>query len=216
MSNFVITIGRQFGSGGRELGAKLAEILGVEFYDKQLLLQAAQSSGLTTEFFESKDERSPGLFSGSMPFSLGLISSNPFAGANAVSDDAVHRAQTDVIRHLADTRSCVIVGRTADYVLRDHPCCINIFVHAPESECVSRILRRGDRTSEAEARTMCRKINKLRASYYNFYTDRQWGAAATYDVTVDSSLMPMDDLAQWLATYIRARIAAYQANNSNF
>jgi cytidylate kinase len=206
MSNFVITIGRQFGSGGRELGAKIAEILGIEFYDKKLLMQAAQESGLTPDMLERNDERSPGIFSGATPFSLGLIGSSPFAGAGMVGDDAVYRAQTDVIRHLGDTRSCVIVGRTADYVLRDHPRCINVFVHAPEEECVKRILRRGDRTTAAEARAMCRKINKLRASYYNFYTDRQWGAAATYDVTVDSSLTPMDTLAHWLVDYVHLRL----------
>lgn len=203
---FVITIGRQMGSGGRELGRKLAERLGIEFYDKRLLLDAAKKSGLIPEIFERDDEREPSFLSSA--FSLGFMGtgSGHFPGG-CITEDAVYRAQSDMIRELGDTKSCVIVGRTADYVLRNHPRCINIFVHAPESECVKRLLSRGDKTSEAEARAMCRKVNKLRAGYYNFYTDHTWGAAATYDLTVNSALMPMDDLADFIADYVRRRLA---------
>lgn len=200
-----MTVGRQMGSGGRELGRKLAERLGVEFYDKKLLLDAAQKSGLIPEIFERDDERSPSLFAGGIAMGMGLFGAGHFSGGY-IGDDAVYRAQSDVIRELGATKSCVIVGRTADYVLRDHPRCINIFVHAPEEECVKRLLGRGDKADEAQARAMCRKINKLRASYYNFYTDRTWGAASTYDLTVNSALLPMDEIADLVADYVRRRL----------
>lgn len=202
---YIVTIGRQMGSGGRELGRKLAERLDIEFYDKRLLMDAAKRTGLIPEIFERDDERGPSILSGAL--SLGFMGSggSQFAAGYMVND-AVYRAQSDVIRELGQTKSCVIVGRTADYVLRDHPRCINLFIHAPEEECIKRLLSRGDKTSEAEARAMCRKVNKLRANYYNFYTDNTWGAAATYDLTVDSSQLPLDDLADLLASYIRLRL----------
>lgn len=201
--NFVVTIGRQMGSGGRELGRLLAERLGVEFFDKKLLLEAAAESGLIPELMERDDERGPGFLSGPMSgLSLGMSHA---LGVPTVND-SVYRAQSEVIQRLGREKSCVIVGRTADYVLRNHPRCINIFVSAPEDECVRRLLARGDRGTEAEARSMVRKINKLRASYYNFYTDRQWGHASTYDLTVNSSLLPMEDLAELVAAYVKARL----------
>ncbi len=208
MKNFVVTVGRQMGSGGRELGRKLAERLCIEFYDKKLLLDAARKSGLVPEIFERDDERSPSLFAGGFSMGMGLFGGGHNFTGGYVCDDAVYRAQSDVIRELGNTKSCVIVGRTADYVLREHPRCINIFVHAPEEVCIRRLLSRGDKTSESEARAMCRKINKLRASYYNFYTDRTWGAASTYDLTIDSSLLPMDEIADMVADYVRRRLSA--------
>lgn len=202
MDNYVITIGREMGSGGRELGRRVAELLGIEFYDKKLLDDAARRSGLIPEMFERADERTPSLFSGAFGAGYGTA----FASGIYNSNEAVYRAQSDVIRELGATKSCVIVGRTADYVLRDHPRRISIFVHAPEDACVERLISRGDKASEADARAMVRKINKIRAGYYNFYTDKTWGAASTYDLTVDSSLLPMEDLAQHVADYVRLRL----------
>lgn len=193
------------GSGGRELGRLLADRLGAEFYDKKLLLHAAQESGLISELVERDDERGPGIFTGPMGFALGLMGTS-VVGSGATNHDAVYKAQCEVINRLGREKNCVIVGRTADYVLRHHPRCINIFVSAPEDECVKRIMRRGDKNTEEEARTMCRKINKIRSGYYNFYTDRQWGMAATYDLCVDSSLLPMEELADLVADYVRRRL----------
>lgn len=203
MNEYVITIGRQMGSGGRELGQRLAELLNIDFYDKKLLADAAVKAGLVPEMMERDDERTPSVLSGAFGAGFGLA----FASGLLVGDDAVYRAQSDVIRELGATKSCVIVGRTADYVLRDHPRCINIFVHAPEEECVKRLIARGDKTCESEARAMVRKVNKIRAGYYNFYTDRTWGAAATYDLTVNSALLPMPELARFLASYVRLRLS---------
>ncbi len=205
-SPLVITIGRQFGSGGRVLGKLLAERLGIEFFDKELLLEAARKSGVLPELYEHKDERMPSVFGGGISFGMGLINQSPWAGNTSISDESMQCAIADTIRDLAATRSCVIVGRTADYVLRDHPRCINVFVHAPEEACVRRVMERGDCATEAEAKARCRKVNKLRAGYYNFYTDKRWGHSTSYHLTVDSSTLPMDALADLIATYVKLKL----------
>ncbi len=142
--NVVVTIGRQFGSGGRELGRKLADRLGARYYDKELLREAARRAGMSEEFFERRDERFPSFINGVFSFAFGYNSVNCYSGSTSISDDSIYRAQSDFIHSLADGEDCVIVGRTADYVLRDHPRVVNVFVHAPEDVCVERIMRRGE------------------------------------------------------------------------
>lgn len=203
---FVVTIGRQMGSGGRELGRLLAQRLNIDFYDKKLLLDAAKNSGLIARTIENADERTPSFLSSVFGSALGQAITP--VGAYSY-DDTAYRAVSDTIRTLGQTKSCIIVGRTADYVLRDHPRCISLFIHAPEQACINRVMARGDRPSEAEARSLIRKTNKLRAAYYGFFADRNWGAAPTYDLTVDSSLLPMSELADLLADYIKRRLAAH-------
>lgn len=203
---FIVTVGRQFGSGGRILGQLLAQELSIEFYDKKLLLEAARHSGVLPEIYEHKDERMPSILSGAFPFTTGVLGTSTWVGTTVLSDERMQQAIADVIRDLAQTTSCVIVGRTADYVLRHNPRVTNIFVHAPEAVCVQRVLERGDCHSEADARAMCRKINKLRSSYYNFYTDRKWGHSTTYHLTVDSTSLPMEQLARLVAQYVSLRM----------
>ncbi|MCM1517780.1 MAG: cytidylate kinase-like family protein [Pseudoflavonifractor sp.] len=203
--NFVITIGRQFGSGGRVLGRLLAERLGIEFYDKKLLAEAARRSGVNAEFFEKADEKAPSFFSGLFSFSFGYNPIPYYSGSTSISDDSIYKAQSDFITSLAAKNSCIIVGRSADYVLRDHPRCVNLFVHAPIEDRVARIVKRGDKTTPEQARAMADKINKLRANYYNFYTDKTWGDAASYDLTFDSSLLPMEDIADIVVDYVKRR-----------
>lgn len=204
-NNLVITIGRQFGSGGRELGKKLADRLGIKYYDKELLCEAAKNAGVSEEFFEKSDEKFPRFFSGLFSFTMGYNPYTLYSGSTSISDDSLYKAQSDFIRSVADKESCVIVGRSADYVLRDHDRVVNLFVHAPIDDCVKRIMRRGDKTSEEKARAMAEKTNKLRANYYNFYTDKNWGDASSYDLTFDSSLMDMDDIVEVVAEYINRR-----------
>lgn len=205
-SNFVITIGRQFGSGGRELGKLLAETLGIDYYDRRLIGEAAKQSGVAPEFFERSDERAPSFLNGLFSFSYGYNSFHCFNGSSAISDDSIYCAQSEVIRSIASRSSCVIVGRSADYILRNHPRCINIFVHASMDDCIARIMRRGDKTTPEQARAIAEKTNKLRAAYYNFYTDKTWGAAASYDLTINSSLLPMPQIVELVTSYIHARL----------
>lgn len=209
--NIVVTIGRQFGSGGRELGRKLAERLGIKYYDKELLSEAARRAGVSQEFFEKKDERFPSFVNGLFAFAFGYHNMNSYAaGTNSISDENLYRAQSDFIRSLSDEGSCVIVGRTADYILRDFPGLVSIFVHAPEEVCARRIMERSpEPVTEEKAKQKAARINKLRANYYNFYTDRQWGHASTYHLSVDTSVMAMDDIVELICTYIKRRFPKF-------
>ncbi|MDE6161341.1 MAG: cytidylate kinase-like family protein [Muribaculaceae bacterium] len=205
MPRFVITIGRTFGSGGRVLGRMLADRLGVNFYDKRLLFEAARQAGMAPEYFERNDERMPRFISGVFSFAHGYNPMSWYSDPTSISSDSIYKAQCDYIREVAARESCVIVGRTADYVLRDMPGVANIFVHAPEPACISRIIDRHDAMSPDEARTLARRANKLRAAFYNFYTDKTWGDASSYDLTVDSSLLPMEQTADLVIHYLRLR-----------
>ncbi len=205
-SNFVITIGRQFGSGGRELGHHIADAFGIQYYDKELLVEAAKHAGMSTEFFENSDERVPSFLSGVFSFNMGVNPNIWYNGSNSISDDSIYTTQSEVIRRIADGPApAVMVGRSADYILRNHPRALHLFVHAPEEECIKRIMRRGDCKNESEARARLRKINKLRSNFYNFYTDKRWGDSTSYDLTFDSSKISMPDAVGIIAEYIRRR-----------
>ena len=139
---FVINIGRQLGSGGREIGEKLATRLGISFYDKELINLASEESGLCREFFEKADERAAqgivgGLFGARFPF----IGDGAIPTMNCLSNDALFKVQSDVIRKLAEEKSCLFVGRCADYILRDHPRCANVFISASREERIARLCR---------------------------------------------------------------------------
>lgn len=201
----VITIGRQFGSGGRELGRTIADALGFKYYDKELLSEAAKRAGMSPEFFERNDERTPTFLNGIFSFSFGFAPTNVYAGSTSISDDSLYRAQSDFIHSLADKDSCVIVGRSADYVLRDHPRCVSLFVHAPMEKCIDRIVCRQPELTRDKARARAEKINRLRANYYNFYTDKTWGAASSYDMTLDTSVLSMRDITEIVRLYLEKR-----------
>lgn len=202
MEPFIITIGRQFGSGGRQLGRILSEKLGIPFYDKELLLQAAQESGLNIELFEDHDERMPKFINSALSYSFG-ISPIPWYGASSsISDDSLYRAQTDFIEQLAKKGSCIIVGRSSDYVLRHHPRVVNVFLHASMDDCVRRIMERNESTTPEKARKLAERTNKLRANFYNFYTDKRWGHASSYDLTFNTSRMPLEKVADLIIEYV--------------
>lgn len=206
MEKYVITIGRQFGSGGRSLGSILSKKLGIPFYDKELLLQAAEQNGINPDFFVHNDERVPTFLNGIIPFSMGVNPMPWYSGSTSISDDSLYRAQSDFIHQIADRGPCIIVGRSADYVLRDTENVISVFVHAKPEDCARRIVERGEGRDFAKAMRMHERINKLRANYYNFYTDKRWGDAATYDLTFSSSVMPLEDIADIIIEYVRRRV----------
>lgn len=201
----IVTVGRQMGCGGRELGQLLSRRLGIGYYDKELLAEAAHSAGMAPEILSEKDEHSPTFLNGVLSFTFGHSPVNFYGTPSAISDESLYTIQSDFIRHLGDTESCVIVGRTADYVLRDHPRCVNVFLHASPEDCARRIVERGDVKTLQEAMHLAKRTNKIRASYYNFYTDRKWGNAATYDLTINTSLLSMDQVADVIINYIRTR-----------
>ena len=205
--NYVITIGRQFGSGGREIGKLIAKGLNIPYYDKELLIEAAKSSGVNADFFLAADERSPRFFSNLWSFNLGDNSGSYFIGNTPLSDDKIYKAQSDVMIQLAQKSPCVIVGRTADYILRNHTNVISVFIHASIEARIERIVKRGDCANAKDAEELAIKKNKLRAEYYNFYTDKTWGDAASYDLSIDSSKITSADTANFVIEYVKKRIA---------
>ncbi len=202
---FVITVGRQFGSGGRVLAKALAESLGIAYYDKELLVESAKHAGVNPDFFEKKDERFPTFLQGLFSFSMGVTPMCYYTGASSISDDGLYKSISEFLLHTSREKSFVVVGRSSDYILRHHPRCVNIFVHAPMEECVRRIMERNDAIDHDKALAMARKTNKWRADYYNFFTDKTWGDAKSYHLTLDSSLLPMEDNVELVKAYLRLR-----------
>ncbi|MBO5796750.1 MAG: cytidylate kinase-like family protein [Clostridia bacterium] len=193
----IITIGRQFGSGGHEIGTRLAEALDVPYYDKDLLKRAAKESGLCEHLFENFDERPRSLL-----FSLAMdpyAFSNPAAPFGSVEQE-IFLATFNAVKQVAAEGPCVIIGRCADYALREREDVLNLFIHAPLAERVKRIARvRG--LSEAKAKDQINKMDKQRASYYNYYTSKKWGAVSSYDYCLDSSILGIDGTVE-LVRYI--------------
>lgn len=190
---FILTIGRQFGSGGRDLGQTLARMLSIAYYDKELLYEASRESGLSAEYFEKADEKAPNSLMHALPLSF-LMGGGSYFTPSSLSNENMFKFQADVISHIASEKSCIIVGRCADYILRNHPCCFNIFIHAPKDFRIARIIE-NEHLGEHEASELIEKKDKARASYYNFYTDKTWGAAASYHFCIDSSLLGIDGTA---------------------
>lgn len=205
---FAIAIGRQYGSGGREIGRLVADMLGIKYYDKELLTESAKASGVKPELFEAADERTPSFFANLWSFNLGFNSGSYLIGNSPLSDDNIYKAQSNVMKNLAEQSSCVIVGRSADYVLRNHPYLISVFIHSSLEDRIIRIMNRTDIDSAEKAREIAEKKDKLRSSYYNFYTDKTWGASASYDLSIDSSKLPTHVVAQIIVDYVKARLQA--------
>lgn len=172
MANKIYTIGREFGSGGREVGEKLAAKLGIKLYDKELLQQAAKDSGFCEEIFENHDEKPTNSFLYSLvmdTYSVSGYSAAPFL--DMPLNHKVFLAQFETIKKIAEKESCVIVGRCADYALSDNPDCINIFIHADLDVRIKNVSRNLNIT-ENKARDIINKTDKQRASYYNYYTSK--------------------------------------------
>lgn len=205
--NYVITIGRQYGSGGREIGRLVADALGIKYYDKELLTESSKVSGVKPEVFEAADERTPSFFSNIWSFNLGFNAGSYLLGSSPISDEKIYAAQSNVMKTLARNSSCLIVGRSADYVLRNHPGLISVFIHSSIEDRILRIMNRRGIDSAEKAREIAEKKDKLRASYYNFYTDKVWGDAAGYDLSIDSSKLPADAVADFIVSYVKARLA---------
>lgn len=199
--SFVIVIGRQYGAGGKYLGKKLAETLGVPYYDKELLSETADALGFSKELFMKADERKPSMFRSFLSFNYG--SPSAAFSSYVLSDDNLYRAQSHVIKSIAENGPCIIVGRTADYVLRDHPGLISIFVHAPIEERAKIIVNRGEAENTDKAIEKARKFDKSRESYYNFFTNRNWGHADNYHLSFDSSKISIDEIVRIISNLVR-------------
>ncbi|WP_291529971.1 AAA family ATPase [Bacteroides sp. UBA939] len=203
---FVVNIGRQLGSGGKEIGEKLAARLGIDFYDKELITLASKESGLCRELFEKADERaSQGVIGGLFGMRFPFVGEGVLPAQNCLSDDALFKVQSDVIRRLAAEKSCLFVGRCADYILREHPCCINIFIFSSQEARIQR-LRALHHISEEEAKSMISKADKKRSEYYNYYSYKTWGVAATYHLCIDSSVLGVEKTIDFIEDFVRLKL----------
>lgn len=201
MSNKIYTIGREFGSGGKAIGEKLAERLGIKLYDKELLQQAAKESGFCEEIFENHDEKPTNSFLYSLvmdTYSVSGYSAAPFL--DMPLNHKVFLAQFETIKKIAETESCVIVGRCADYALADNPDCINIFIHADMDIRVRNICKSLNIT-ENKARDIINKTDKQRASYYNYYTSKKWGDSKSYNLSLDAGKLGIDNCVEMILKY---------------
>jgi len=189
--DYVITIGRQLGSGGRIIGEKLAAQLGISFYDKELIQIASQESGLSKELFEQADEKKSYSVFGGLFGLRGTIAEEHFS-TYYLNNETLFKIQSDVIRKLAEKGSCLFVGRCADYVLGDNPRCLNIFICADMNDRVMRIAELQKMTAE-KARDYIEKADKKRAGYYNYFSNKEWGVAGTYHLCVNSSVLGINE-----------------------
>lgn len=205
-TNYVITLGRQFGCGAREIGQLVAKQLGIEYYDKELLLEAAKQSGVAPDIFEASDERTPKFFTSLWSFNLGYYSGTLFSNDSPIKEDNIYQAQSEVMIELAKKGPCIIVGRSADYILRDKCNVISVFLHSSIEDRIKRIIARGDCDNEKDAREMALKQNKLRANYYNFYTDKHWGECESYDLSVDCSKLNTETTVKLIVDYVKTRL----------
>ena len=179
MKKRIVTISREFGSGGRTIGKQLAEKLGVPCYDKELIEKLAEQTGLAKKFIEEQGEYAPA----SHPFSYAFVG----RGVNGLSvSDYLWNEQRKKIQEIAEKEACVIVGRCADYILRERKDVLNVFIHAPKEERAKRIVEVYGET-DTEPLKRLRDKDKKRAVNYRYYTDQEWGRAQNYHLTIDSS-----------------------------
>ena len=199
--NTIITISRAFGSNGREIGKQVAEKLNIKWYDKDLMKRAAEESGLCTEIFENHDEKPTSSFLYNLvmdTYSFGYSSSTYI---DMPIGHKVFLAQFDAIKKIADEGPCVIIGRCADYALAERENVLNIFIYSDIESRIKHIMERYD-LSEDKAKDMINKKDKQRSNYYNFYSNKKWGRAESYDMCIDSSVLGIDGTANLICQLI--------------
>ena len=205
MKQFVVTIGRQPGSGGKEVAEVLARELGIKVYDKALLQEAAQASGFDASLFEKADEcESNSLFGGI--FSIHGSISEYLTGGSCIDNDKLFEIQSETICNIAQSESCIIVGRCAEYVLRDHPAMLSVFLTADHADRVQRIMR-GENLEHDAAVEFIERNDKKRRSYHDYYATTQWGDAAGYDVCINTSRLGVEGTVELVRQIIAKRFS---------
>ena len=199
--NTVITIGRQFGSAGREIGEKVAEYFGIKCYDKELLTRAAKESGFCEEMIQNHDERPTSSFLYNLVMDTYSFGYNTSSFVDMPISHKVFLAQFDTIKKIVEEGPCVIVGRCADYALADYKNVIHLFIYADEAAKVKRIMEKYSLT-ESKARDMIIKKDKQRQSYYNYYSSKKWGRADSYDLCINSSVLGEDGTVKLITQYV--------------
>ncbi len=201
--NTIITVGRQFGSGGREIGELVAQHFGIKCYDKELLSRAAKESGFCEEMIQNHDERPTNSFLYNLVMDTYSFGYNASSFVDMPISHKVFLAQFDTIKKIADEGPCVIVGRCADYALSDYDNVLNLFIYADEDAKIRRIKERfEDVKTDDQAKDMMNKKDKQRQSYYNYYSSKKWGRADSYDLCINSSKLGIDGTVKFIIQYI--------------
>ncbi len=200
----VITIGRQYGSGGREVGEKLAAALGIKCFDDELLDRAAKDSGICQELFENHDEKPTNSFLYSLvmdTYSMGYASA---ALSGMPINHKVFLAQFNAIKKIADEGPCIMVGRCADYALEEYPNRVSVFIYSDLPKRIRRIADKYNLT-DAKAKDAINKTDKQRASYYNYYTNKRWGDISSYDLCINSGILGIDGTVEMIARFVQMK-----------
>ena len=200
MKKYVVTISREYGSGGRYVGELLATELGIPFFDKDIIHMVAERSGLSEGFIERSDESLPNTFLHNMKYSA-YSSYDSIAYYETPITDKVYLAQSSVIKELASQGSCIIVGRCADYILRDEPELVTVFIRAALEDKVERAVKYYGLSSD-KAPERIRKIDKSRTNYYKYYTNRQWGSFDHFDLAINTSFTGVEGAVKLIKTML--------------
>lgn len=208
-THFAICIGRQYGSGGSEIGRKLAERLGFGYYDKELITIAAQKNGLCPEIFERNDEKATITLSYALTSKYCAYAVNPMG--DFLSSEKLFEFQSLTIQQLAGEKSCIFIGRCADYVLREMPNMVSFFISDRLENRVQRIAQKYQ-LPENEAKSRVKKIDKSRCSFYNFFSDKKWGEALSYNYCIDVSVLGLNGTVDLMEQMIRTLINTKKNN----
>ena len=195
----IIVIGRQYGGTGRKTGRALANMLGIPYYDKEIINKVASSYGYDPDILHRADEKKPSPFRSML---LGKYGVMDMYATSPLSRESLYEAQTNVIRQICQEGSCVIVGRTADYIMREHPGLISVFIHAPKEWRARNLVERGEAKDLQEALVKIRKADSDREGYYNYFTGKTWGSADNYHLTIDASLLDPEEMVGLIASYV--------------
>lgn len=201
-NNLIITIGREFGSGGREIGKLLAQKLEINCYDSELLTQVAKNSGFCEEILKNHDEKPTNSFLYSLVMDTHQNYSTVLGQTGMPLSQQMFLAQFNTIKDIAAKESCIFIGRCADYALAEDYNILSIFITGNEESKISRIVKRHN-VSENKAREMMIKTDKRRASYYNYYTDKKWGKSSSYDLCINSSKLGIEKTVELILEYIK-------------
>lgn len=204
MSNFIVTIGREYGSGGKEIGEKVAAKLGFNFYNKNLITEAAKKTGIDEEIFNIDEKQKESFW---YTLAMGMISSsdNINSLAEIPADEKLIIEQFKTIEQIADTENCVIVGRCSNHILKNRKNVINIFIYAPLENKIERISRLYN-LNKKEAEEQIMKVEKERRSYYNYFTNGEWGSKNDYDLCIDSSKLGTYEIVDFICDYIKLKM----------
>lgn len=197
----VISISRQFGSSGREIGKELAQRLEIPYYDSALITMAAEKSGMSTQVLENLDEKASSRFLYSLPAGISTLARTSTAVYNMPLSDTLFLTQYEIIKQLANEGPCVIVGRCSDYILKDHPRHVAIFIHAAEDFRAKRIAQYED-INEEEARKCISKYDRERKKYHDYYANGMWGKAAFYDLTLNAGRLGVAQSVQLIIEFV--------------